>query len=68
MLILLLLLLLTLFAAKYSRSVTTKLDGALSAEYSDLADQYRKLSVFLKQQGQSIVEALLGFSRWHKSH
>jgi hypothetical protein len=32
-------------ASKYSRSVTTKLDGALSAEYSDLAEQYRKLSV-----------------------
>jgi hypothetical protein len=49
-------------AAKYSRRVTTKLDGALSAEYSDLADQYRKLSVFLKQQGQRYSGGSLGLS------
>jgi hypothetical protein len=47
-------------AAKYSRRVTTKLDGALSAEYSDLADQYRKLSVFLRQQGQKYSGGSLG--------
>jgi hypothetical protein len=49
-------------AAKYARRVTTKLDGALSAEYSDLADQYRKLSVFLKQQGQKYSGGSLGIS------
>lgn len=47
-------------AAKYSRKVTTKLDGALSAEYSDLAKQYRLLAVTLKQQGQRYSGASLG--------
>lgn len=39
-------------AAKYSRLVTTDLDGALSAEYSDLSEKYYKLSSSLKSQGQ----------------
>ena len=39
-------------AASYARRVTTKLDGALSAEYSDLAKQYKALSNDLREQGQ----------------
>ena len=39
-------------AAKYSRRVTVDLDGALQAEYSDLAKQYRVLSSQLRQDGQ----------------
>ena len=39
-------------AAKYSRRVTVDLDGALQAEYSDLAKQYRNLSSQLRQDGQ----------------
>lgn len=49
-------------AAKYSRKVTTKLDGALSAEYSDLAKQYRLLSVDLREQGQLYSGGALGLS------
>jgi hypothetical protein len=39
-------------AAKFTRKVTTKLDGALSANYSDLARQYKALSADLREQGQ----------------
>ena len=39
-------------AAQFARKVTTKLDGALSAEYSDLARQYKALSADLREQGQ----------------
>jgi hypothetical protein len=49
-------------AAKYSRRVDTKLDGALSAEYSQLASQYRLLAVGLKQQGQRYSGTALGVS------
>jgi hypothetical protein len=49
-------------ASLYSRRVTTKLDGALSAEYSDLAKQYRDLSVNLKQQGLKYSGSALGVS------
>jgi hypothetical protein len=49
-------------AAKFSRKVTTKLDGALSAEYSDLAKQYRLLSVQLKQDAQRFSGGALGVS------
>jgi len=49
-------------AAKYSRRVDTKLDGALSAEYSQLAQQYRLLAVGLKQQGQRYSGTALGVS------
>lgn len=38
-------------AAKYSRQVTTELDGQLSVEYSDLAKQYYTLSDDLEYQG-----------------
>jgi hypothetical protein len=46
----------------YSRRVTTKLDGALSAEYSDLAEQYRKLSANLRQQGYKYGGSSLGIA------
>ena len=39
-------------AAKFARRVTTKLDGALSSNYSDLAKQYKALSADLREQGQ----------------
>lgn len=39
-------------SAQFSRRVTTKLDGALSANYSDLAKQYKALSDDLREQGQ----------------
>jgi hypothetical protein len=40
-------------ASKYSRQVTTQLDGALSANYSDLAKQYMMLSDNLEYQGKT---------------
>jgi len=49
-------------AAKFSRKVDTKLDGTLSAEYSQLAEQYRLLAVGLKQQGQRYSGTTLGVS------
>lgn len=39
-------------AAQFARRVTTKMDGALSANYSDLAKQYKALSNDLREQGQ----------------
>ena len=39
-------------AAQFSRKVNTKLDGALSADYSNLAKQYKTLSADLREQGQ----------------
>lgn len=39
-------------SAQFARRVTTKLDGALSANYSDLAKQYKALSDDLREQGQ----------------
>lgn len=41
-----------IIAAKFARKVNTKLDGALSANYSDLAKQYKALSDDLREQGQ----------------
>lgn len=41
-------------ASTYSRRVDTKLDGALSADYSDLAEKYRKLAETLEYQGKKI--------------
>jgi len=38
-------------AGKYSRQVTTELDGQLSVEYSDLAKQYYQLADQLEYQG-----------------
>lgn len=40
-------------SSKYSRQVTTKLDGALSANYSDLAKQYKTLAEDLEYQGKT---------------
>jgi hypothetical protein len=40
-------------SSKYARLVTTKLDGALSANYSDLAKQYQSLSDQLEYQGKT---------------
>lgn len=39
-------------ASKYSRKVNTSLDGALSADYSDLAKQYVSLAETLEYQGK----------------
>ena len=39
-------------AAKYSRKVTTSIDNAISADYSDLAKQYKKLAESLEYQGK----------------
>jgi hypothetical protein len=39
-------------AAKYSRQVNTQLDGALSADYTDLAKQYATLAENLEYQGK----------------
>lgn len=49
-------------AAKYSRWVTTELDGALSAEYNELSKNYRILASTLKQQGQKYSGTALGIS------
>ena len=40
-------------SSKYSRQVTTQLDGALSANYSDLAKQYQTLADQLEYQGKT---------------
>ena len=40
-------------ASKYSRRVNTQLDGALSADYSDLAQQYYKLAEDLEYRGKT---------------
>lgn len=40
-------------ASKYSRQVTTRLDGALKAEYSDLSKQYKVLADDLEYQGKT---------------
>jgi len=40
-------------SSKYSRKVTTQLSGALSADYSDLAKQYRVLANSLEYQGKT---------------
>lgn len=47
-------------ASKYSRRVTTELDGALRAEYSDLAKNYRLLSLQMRQDGQRFSGTALG--------
>ena len=39
-------------ASKYSRKVNTSLDGALKADYSDLAKQYHELADNLDYQGK----------------
>ena len=40
-------------ASKYARMVTTQLDGALSANYSDLSKQYMQLADQLEYQGKT---------------
>jgi len=42
-----------IISSKYSRKVTTQLSGALSADYSDLAKQYRVLADNLEYQGKT---------------
>jgi hypothetical protein len=40
-----------IIAAKYSRLVTTQLDGVLQSNYSDLAKQYSNLAASIKKLG-----------------
>jgi len=40
-------------ASQYSRRVDTQLDGALQANYSDLAEQYYKLAEDLEYRGKT---------------
>jgi len=40
-------------ASKYSRQVTTEISGALKAQYSDLAKQYKTLADDLEYQGKT---------------
>jgi hypothetical protein len=40
--------------SQYSRRVNTALDGALKADYSDLATQYSKLAENLEYQGKKV--------------
>lgn len=47
-------------AAKFSRKVSTELDGQLRADYSDLSKQYRSLSGSLRQDGTKYNAASLG--------
>ena len=47
-------------AAKFSRMVTTTLDGALSANYSDKAKQYNQLAVQVEAQGKKTSGKALG--------
>ena len=49
-------------AAKFSRLVTTQLDGALSADYSDKAKQYNQLAVQIEAQGKKTSGKALGVS------
>lgn len=49
-------------SAKFSRMVTTTLDGALSANYSDKAKQYNQLAVQIEAQGKKTSGKALGVS------
>lgn len=49
-------------AAKFSRLVTTNLDGALSANYSDRAKQYNQLAIQIEAQGKKTSGKALGVS------
>jgi hypothetical protein len=49
-------------AAKFSRMVTTQLDGALSANYSDKAKQYNQLAIQIEAQGKKTSGKALGIS------
>lgn len=52
----------SLIAAKYARMVTTQLDGALMAEYSDRIKQYGMLAVQMKDLDKSYSGRALGIS------
>lgn len=45
-------------ASKFARMVTTQLDGALSADYSDLMQHYQQLADSLEYQGKTSGAAL----------
>lgn len=45
-------------ASKFSRMVTTQLDGALSANYSDLMQHYQQMADSLEYQGKTSGAAL----------
>lgn len=47
-------------ASKYSTYVTTELDGALSADYSDLYERFRNLATQLKADGNRYSGTSLG--------
>lgn len=47
-------------ASKYSRRVTTEIDGAIRAEYSDLAKNYRTLATQLREDGRRYSAGALG--------
>ena len=47
-------------ASKYAGYVTTELDGALSADYSDLFDRYQNLATQLRSDGQKYSGTALG--------
>lgn len=49
-------------AAKFSRMVTTALDGALRANYSDKSKQYNQLAVQIEAQGKKTSGKTLGIS------
>ena len=49
-------------AAKFSRMVTTTLDGALSANYSDKAKQYTQLAIQIEAQAKKLSGKALGVS------
>lgn len=42
----------TTISAQFARRVNTSLDGALSADYSNLSKQFKALSLDLREQGQ----------------
>lgn len=51
-----------LIAAKYARLVTTQLDGALQAEYSDRVKHYTMLSLQMADFGKRVGGRALGVS------
>lgn len=51
-----------LLASKYSRLVTTTLDGALSSNYSDRYKQYTTMAVSLLEQAKRTSGTALGVS------
>lgn len=47
-------------ASKYARFVDTQLDGALESKYSQMANNYRQMSIMLADQGRLTSGASLG--------